>query len=266
MKINLPLGIHSRSFTLVLPKIDASTEIHSNRDFPWFLHQNLDTRGLENSKFDCKFTSKKNSPKMKQHTLIQVVVAITTLLLLSTTNAISVKVEPRTEQCFYERIEKANTMVMVQYQVSYGGFLDIDVTVTSPDGGILHNAQRETEGKLSFVSEKEGDYAICFSNKMSTLTPKTIMFNVHVADALDPKLAKVGEKDALLKTVMRLSDGLQSVIEEQQFYKMREMSHRDMAEETNTKVVIWSIVEMIVIGVMSIFQVFFLRSFFSSKR
>jgi hypothetical protein len=27
---------------------------------------------------------------------------------------------------------------------------------------------------------------------MSTLTPKTVMFNVHVGDALDPHLSKIG--------------------------------------------------------------------------
>jgi hypothetical protein len=60
MKINLPLGIHSRSFTLVLPKIDASTEIHSNREYILVSSDELglSTRGLENSKFDCKLLVK----------------------------------------------------------------------------------------------------------------------------------------------------------------------------------------------------------------
>jgi hypothetical protein len=65
---------------------------------------------------------------------------------------------------------------------------------------------------------------------------------------------------------MRLSDGLQAIIEEQQFYKVREMSHRDMAEDLNTKVVLWSIVEVVVLVVLSVFQVYYLRHFFNVKR
>lgn len=81
---------------------------------------------------------------------------------------------------------------MLQFQVAAGGFLDIDVNVYGPDDQLVHSVERESEGKVTFTAEKKGQYKFCFSNMMSTLTPKTVSFNIAVGDLLDPNLAKLG--------------------------------------------------------------------------
>jgi hypothetical protein len=96
---------------------------------------------------------------MYHKTLVTLCVVVSICALVQ---SLSVKIEPRSEQCFFEPVQKVNTMVMLQFQVSYGGFLDIDVVISSPSGEILHNSQRETEGKLSFMASTEGEYKICF--------------------------------------------------------------------------------------------------------
>jgi len=49
-----------------------------------------------------------------------------------------------------------------------------------PTRQVVYDAQRETEGNFAFAAEKSGDYFICFSNRMSTLTPKTINLEFFV--------------------------------------------------------------------------------------
>jgi hypothetical protein len=188
------------------------------------------------------------------------------LHVLTCVYSLTIRVEPRSEQCFYESIDREHTIVMVQYQVSSGGFLDIDVYAKNTKEEVIHRVQRETEGKFSFSAGEKGTYQICFSNEFSSLTPKTIMFNVHVSDILDPHLAKINEKDKVVLSIQRIHDGLQSVLEEQHFYKAREASHRDLVEEMNTKVVLWSLIETLVLLVLAIWQVFYLRHFFNVKR
>jgi hypothetical protein len=66
--------------------------------------------------------------------------------------------------------------------------------------------------------------------------------------------------------VRKLSDLLAQVKDEQEYIVMRERTHRNTAESTNSRVKWWN---MFVIGVVigeSLFQVWWLRRFFEVKR
>lgn len=58
------------------------------------------------------------------------------------------------------------------FEVIEGGFLDIDVRVTGPEGEEIITRERESNGKITFAAARTGAYTYCFSNKMSTMTPK----------------------------------------------------------------------------------------------
>lgn len=68
------------------------------------------------------------------------------------------------------------------FEVIEGGFLDIDVRVTGPDGEEVISRERESNGKITFAAAKTGTYTYCFSNKMSTMTPKGVMFSMDVGE------------------------------------------------------------------------------------
>ena len=79
------------------------------------------------------------------------------------------------------------------FEVAEGGFLDVDVKITGPDqkvvySGIVENhrkirqnfilGDRESNGKYTFQAHIDGVYTFCLGNKMSTMTPKVVMFNI----------------------------------------------------------------------------------------
>jgi len=69
-----------------------------------------------------------------------------------------------------------------------------------------------------------------------------------------------------LTLVRKLSDLLAQVKDEQEYIVIRERTHRNTAESTNSRVKWWN---MFVIGVVigeSLFQVWWLRRFFEVKR
>ncbi|KAK2714211.1 hypothetical protein QYM36_008693, partial [Artemia franciscana] len=92
-----------------------------------------------------------------------------------------VTVDAHAEECFFEKVQ-AGTKMGLTFEVAEGGFLDIDVKIYSPDGNLIYEGDRESNGKFAFAADKEGVYRYCFSNKMSTMTPKIVMFSMDVGE------------------------------------------------------------------------------------
>lgn len=201
-----------------------------------------------------------NQSKMKIFVAVLLVAA-----LIQFASSLTFKIDAHREECFYEHIEKEHVKVLLQFQVSSGGFLDIDLHVFDPTNSLIHKSERESEGKVTFNADKVGHYKFCFSNMMSTVTTKTVSFNVHIGDLLDPNLAKLEHLDPIEKSIMRLSEGLSQIQNEQKYLRLREMTHRDITEATCARLLWWSIFEVFILVFMSVFQVYYLRRFFEVK-
>ncbi|KAL0479535.1 hypothetical protein AKO1_007729 [Acrasis kona] len=188
-------------------------------------------------------------------------------ILATVVQCLTIRIEPRTEQCFYETVSHAGAKIAVYFLVSAGGHLDADFKVTAPNGTVVLQGTHETEKLYNLYAHDEGNYKFCFSNEMSTLTQKTVLFEIYVGDVLDPHLAKEEQhEDRLILSLERLNFGMDQIVTLLKFHKERESSHRDLVEEMNTNVVVWSLVEVIVLVILSIFQVYYLRHFFNIKR
>merc|ERR1719199_356214 len=187
------------------------------------------------------------------------------LVTIPCSDALTFNVDPAKEECLFEEIH-SGTKVSGSFQVSTGGFLDIDAKVVGPDDRHIYTVQKETEGRFTFISHETGVYRFCFSNAMSTVTPKTVSFNLVLGEgSRRDQVAKSEHLTPLEKSVLALGEGLAQIQAEQEYMKMRERVHRNTSESTNSRILWWSIIEAVALVGMSAVQVFYLRNFFEGK-
>ncbi|KAI9222159.1 supernatant protein factor C-terminal domain-containing protein [Blastocladiella britannica] len=184
-------------------------------------------------------------------------------LMVTVATALTIRVPPYEQQCFFEELVK-DQRLSITYQVGDGGQLDVDFWVTDPTGNILHIINKESTGSHDFRAKVAGRYTYCFSNQMSSHYEKVLQFSVEGANAppLDPKAIV----DPVLAAITDLAKDVHSIKEEQQYVMIRERQHRETAEDINSRVMWWSIMQVMVLVGVCLFQVYYLRHFFEVKR
>merc|ERR1719186_842146 len=183
--------------------------------------------------------------------------------LVASSRAFFISIDAHAEECFYEKAGKGDNLFLM-FEVAEGGFLDIDVKIQSPKGQILHQVDRESSGKFSFAARDEGVHSFCFSNKMSTVTPKIVMFTIEKTGVLEK--ANQGEDGDSHSKLEELSIAMTGVKHEQEYMEVRERIHRAINDNTNSRVVLWAFFESLVLVAMTLGQVYYLKRFFEVKR
>ena len=62
---------------------------------------------------------------------------------------------------------------------------------------MIHQGDRESNGKYTFAAHVDGVYKYCFGNQMSTVTPKTVKFSVDIGEK-PRETDKVNDSDGWL--------------------------------------------------------------------
>ncbi|KAL0580934.1 p24 complex component [Marasmius crinis-equi] len=164
------------------------------------------------------------------------------------------------KECFFEDLNK-NDKMTVTYQVGGGGHLDIDFWLADPDGRLLGKHVKQSTGQIDTTAEKNGRYEYCFSNQMSAIADKIVSFNVHGVIYVEDDIVAPIERE-----IRSLAHGLATVKDEQEYIVVRERTHRNTAESTNSRVKWWSVLQSVVLFAVVAWQVYYLKSFFEVKR
>ena len=159
--------------------------------------------------------------------------------LMAQVESYFITVDAHAEECFFDKV-KSGTKMGLMFEVAEGGFLDIDVRIVGPDGKTIHQVgslkceeslkililiqgERESNGKYTFAAHMDGVYQYCFSNQMSTMTPKIVMFSMDIGDA-PCDATNEGEDEAshnkLEDMIKELSTALTGVKHEQEYMQV----------------------------------------------
>jgi len=176
-----------------------------------------------------------------------------------------ITVDAHAEECFFDKVQNG-TKLGLTFEVIEGGFLDIDVRVIGPEGQEIITRERESNGKITFAAGSSGAYTYCFSNKMSTMTPKGVMFSMDIGEPQPAVEEGADHPNKLSEMIKELSTALVGVKHEQEYMEVRDKIHRKINESTNSRVVLWSFFEAVVLVAMTLGQVYYLKRFFEVRR
>ncbi|KAK5168348.1 p24 complex component [Saxophila tyrrhenica] len=186
---------------------------------------------------------------------------------LTITHAHNIQLRAHSRECFHESLHKDDKMT-VTFQVGdreFGGSgnLDIDFWIQQPNGAYQIHQTSVSSGDHSFDATQDGRYMYCFSNEHWSANSKEVSFNVHGIVYVPESEAP---QDPLEKEVRQMSQLLEQVKDEQGYIVVRERTHRNTAESTNSRVKWWSIFQLGVLIGEGVFQVWWLKRFFEVKR
>lgn len=198
---------------------------------------------------------------MKSPIVIQLVVALCLAVLGSAHNVL---LPAHGRRCFFEELNKGDELaVSFQFgdrdpQSSHqlkGDFFIYD----SQGNQILESFRDVSHGEVTMTAPAKGKYPYCFSNENSNVETKDVTFNIHGTiwvDVDDPN------SNTIESAIRRLSKLIKEVEDEQSYIVIRERTHRNTAESTNDRVKWWSVFQLGVVVVNSLFQIYYLKRFF----
>ncbi|CAI5756096.1 unnamed protein product [Candida verbasci] len=184
-------------------------------------------------------------------------------IFISSILAHNVLLSPYGKQCFFENLKKDDELA-ISFQVGsrdphQSEQYTIDFYIISPNGQQVTKKTNLDHGDEMIKASTSGKYLYCFSNEKSGKVDLDVSFNIHgvvYIDANDPK------SDTLDYAIQKLSQLTTDVKAEQNYLVIRERTHRNTAESTNSRVKWWSVFQIIVVAANSIFQIYYLKRFF----
>ncbi|KAM4548943.1 transmembrane emp24 domain-containing protein 5 isoform 1-T1 [Odontesthes bonariensis] len=181
------------------------------------------------------------------------------------------------KECFFQTMKK-HASLEIEYQVLDGAGLDVDFLISSPSGHLLFNDYRKSDSVHTIETEEDGDYMFCFDNTFSAVSEKIIFFElildnmetdedpddwkeyVHGTDILDMKL------EDIMDTINNVKSRLGKSVQIQTLLRAFEARDRNLQESNFERVNFWSVVNLVVMMVVSAIQVYLVRSLFEDKR
>ena len=192
---------------------------------------------------------------------------------------LSVSVEPGTRECFHQ-VFTPNLNIYFNYQVISGGDFDVSFWLTSPSNRVLISELNKNMGQHQILSEEKGEYRLCFDNSFSHFAAKQVFFYIYTLERfVDPEFpleqSEYADQDVLASldvevsslnnTFLKLKHLLDTAERFQSMWKVTENIDRYVMEANFTRVNNWSVINIVVLLIVSAIQVFMIRSLFEEK-
>ncbi|MCJ1343604.1 emp24p/erv25p- protein [Peltigera leucophlebia] len=216
------------------------------------------------------------------------IVLFASTLLVAQTQALYFFLENGVPKCFYEELPK-DTLVVGKYKAEVfnphthtfepSSTLVISVAVeeTFQNDHRVVNTRGSPEGRFTFSAAESGDHRICFTpahagtnggwlaNGMPVGGIK-LSLDLATGETSQIESTDKGKLSDIVQRVKDLNARLHDIRREQVFQREREAEFRDQSETTNARVVRWTLLQLVVLGLTCAWQLTHLRAFFIKQK
>jgi len=206
----------------------------------------------------------------------------------------TVEVAAGSEDCFFLPEVKAGQSIELEFQVtsssSATGKNDITARIFSPPPtlSVLYESELQNDGSFNGEAEENGDYKVCFDNRVSTFSDKIVWFEVNVEDPdddytddddyFDPEdWDKMVDNNEDTQSLFEIKvEDIKTAIHDVrmkvgkmrhfQFMKGGSMSKDTHQVESNlSRLNFWSLAHLLLMLIVGVSQVYMVRQLFDEK-
>ncbi|CAF1377381.1 unnamed protein product [Adineta steineri] len=215
------------------------------------------------------------------YTQFKILLIICFLQLIPVSHTLYFHISETERKCFIEEMPD-DTLVIGKYKVELfdektNGYLPstpgigMHVEVKDPDDKIVLSKLYTNEGRFTFTSHTPGEHVIClYSNSTAWFGGQKLRVHLDIdigEHAIDYE--RVGAQEKLTELQLRvrqLLDQVEQITKEQNYQRYREERFRATSESTNSRVLWWSLAQLIVLVIAGFWQMRHLKGFFEAKK
>ena len=187
--------------------------------------------------------------------------------IISSSKALKVKINGRQKDyCFTKSIYENEDTMKIFFLISSGRTEQLNVTFKNKEGKILYQEVTRQRGEYQTDVLPQGDYTLCFSPR--TNNQYYISFDMQLSgdSAVTKDLAKDKEVKGIKNGVLDLEKLFNDFEKNLKFIVDRRNHHHTILQDVVGSIKIISAIKILIIILLSIFQVFIITKFFGTNK
>ena len=194
-------------------------------------------------------------------------ILIILFIIISSSKALKVKINGRQKDyCFTKSIYENEDTMKIFFLISSGRTEQLNVTFKNKEGKILYQEVTRQRGEYQTDVLPQGDYTLCFSPRTSNQYYISFDMQLSSDSAVTKDLAKDKEVKGIKNGVLDLEKLFNDFEKNLKFIVDRRNHHHSILEDVVGSIKKISAIKILIIILVSIFQVFIITKFFGSDK
>ena len=187
--------------------------------------------------------------------------------IISSSKALKVKINGRQKDyCFTKSIYENEDTMKIFFLISSGRTEQLNVTFKNKEGKILYQEVTRQRGEYQTDVLPQGDYTLCFSPRTSNQYYISFDMQLSSDSAVTKDLAKDKEVKGIKNGVLDLEKLFNDFEKNLKFIVDRRNHHHTILQDIVGSIKIISGIKILIIILLSIFQVFIITKFFGTDK